>query len=216
MKKSLSALLCAFALTLALPSAILAQENDPDGKPEYKEGVYVGSTSTEEARAELPGQEGIAQEPSQELAEAEANVAAHPGDLNAKKELQKAKADELAKKDSFGGAITLMSMCIVIVALAILSILFLIFGRISSSLQSKRKKKVAIAKNPTSHVEESMPDSGDAIAAIAAALSEHFSGKHDMEDTILTIRRMKRAYSPWNSKIYNIRVMPEVHRAGRD
>ena len=58
-------------------------------------------------------------------------------------------------------------------------------------------------------------DSGEAIAAIAAALSEHFGEGHDIEDTILTIRRMKRAYSPWNSKIYNLRVMPELHRNPR-
>ncbi len=30
-----------------------------------------------------------------------------------------------------------------------------------------------------------------------------------MEDTILTIRRMRKAYSPWNSKIYNLRAVPE-------
>mgnify|MGYP000836756622 CR=1 FL=1 len=29
------------------------------------------------------------------------------------------------------------------------------------------------------------------------------------EFPILTLRRMKRAYSPWNSKIYNIRHVPE-------
>lgn len=44
------------------------------------------------------------------------------------------------------------------------------------------------------------------------ALSEHFGDGHDMEETILTIRRMKRAYSPWNSKIYNLRHMPELQR----
>lgn len=49
------------------------------------------------------------------------------------------------------------------------------------------------------------------IAAISAALAEHFGVSHDMEDTILTIRRMKRAYSPWNSKIYNLRHEPGLH-----
>ncbi len=42
------------------------------------------------------------------------------------------------------------------------------------------------------------------------ALAEHLYGSgHDLERTILTLRRMKRAYSPWNSKIYNIRHVPE-------
>jgi len=40
-----------------------------------------------------------------------------------------------------------------------------------------------------------------------------FEGKikmkvHDVEDTILTINKVKKAYSPWNSKIYSLREVP--------
>lgn len=98
-------------------------------------------------------------------------------------------------------------MCIVVAALAVLSILFLCFGRISSALQKQRKQKAHGAMAVKEHEEE---DSGEVIAAIAAALAEHYSGRHDMEDYILTIRSMKRSYSPWNSKIYNLRVLPQV------
>ncbi|WP_290390901.1 OadG family protein, partial [Paramuribaculum intestinale] len=52
-------------------------------------------------------------------------------------------------------------------------------------------------------------DSGEVIAAISMALAEHSGHGHDMEDTILTIRRMRKAYSPWNSKIYNMRHIQE-------
>ena len=100
-----------------------------------------------------------------------------------------------------------MSMCIVVAALIVLSILFLCFGRISSALQRRRKKEAHGPAATDDHEEE---DSGEVIAAIAAALAEHYSGKHDMEDYILTIRSMKRSYSPWNSKIYNLRVLPQV------
>ena len=31
---------------------------------------------------------------------------------------------------------------------------------------------------------------------------------HDVEDTILTINKVKKAYSPWNSKIYSLREVP--------
>ena len=54
-------------------------------------------------------------------------------------------------------------------------------------------------------------DSGETFAAIALALSQHLDQRHDIEDTILTIRRMRKAYSPWNSKIYNIRPVPAIH-----
>lgn len=132
-----------------------------------------------------------------------------------RKMLQAEKAKNAAENDEYGVAITIIAMLIVVGCLVVLSILFFGFGKISSALLSK-KKRVAhgLTKDNLPDDHEDI-DSGEAIAAIAAALSEHFGQGHDMEDTILTIRRMKRAYSPWNSKIYNLRVMPEHHPAKR-
>ena len=50
-------------------------------------------------------------------------------------------------------------------------------------------------------------DSGEEIAAICMALHEHLN-MHDKEDFVLTINKVKRAYSPWNSKIYSLRELP--------
>ena len=97
--------------------------------------------------------------------------------------IQAEKARNAAENDKYGGAITIIAMSIVLSALIILSILFLLFGKISSSLQ-KQRKRVA-----------------------------HGVHGHDMEDTILTIRRMRKAYSPWNSKIYNMRHIQEHSKA---
>ena len=133
-----------------------------------------------------------------------------PESAVARKMTQAEKAHNAAVNDSWGGAITIIAMCIVISALFILSLLFLCFGKISERLLSKKKEMTN--KSVTSDTGRAEVDSGDVIAAIAAALSEHFGEGHDMEDTILTIRRMKRAYSPWNSKIYNLRHMPEIER----
>lgn len=134
----------------------------------------------------------------------------------ARKMSQAEKAHNAAVNDSWGGAITIIAMCIVVSALAILSLLFLGFGKISQTMMQKKKRETA-KSTPAGMTEEEHHevDSGEAIAAIAAALAEHFGEGHDIEDTILTIRRMKRAYSPWNSKIYNLRVMPELHRNPR-
>lgn len=43
------------------------------------------------------------------------------------------------------------------------------------------------------------------IAAISMALHEAQGADHDVEETILTISRVKRSYSPWSSKIYTLR-----------
>lgn len=128
----------------------------------------------------------------------------------AQKMTQAEKAQNVKENDSWGGAITIIAMCIVVGALVLLSIFFLGFGKISEKLLSKKKleahgKTIDDVDDDHEHV-----DSGESIAAIALALAEHFNDQHDMEDTILTIRRMRRAYSPWNSKIYNIRETPDL------
>ena len=100
-----------------------------------------------------------------------------------------------------------MAMCIVLTALIVLSILFMVFGKMFAKMQSQKKKEAhGIETSEADDADDH--DSGETIAAIAMALNEHFNSQHDIEDTVLTIRRMKRAYSPWNSKIYNMREVP--------
>ncbi len=130
----------------------------------------------------------------------------------AKRMRQLEKAKNLEENDSFGGSLTLISMCIVISALILLSLLFQGFGKISQSLLTK-KKQAAVEKAGKT-LDQAHPElaSGETIAAIAMALAEHSGQGHDIENTLLTIHQMKKAYSPWNSKIYNLRAKPELHR----
>lgn len=130
-----------------------------------------------------------------------------------RKAIQAEKARNAAENDSFGGAITIIAMCIVLSALIVLSVLFLIFGKVSSSVITSKKRKAHGVTAETAEDHHDEIDSGEVIAAIGLALAEHLGQGHDMEDTILTIKRMKKSYSPWNSKIYNLRQTPEVHPA---
>ena len=122
------------------------------------------------------------------------------------------KAENLKENDSFGGSLTLISMCIVICALVILSLLFQCFGNISQALLTK--KKHAAVEKAGKTIDQAHPElaSGETIAAIGMALAEHFGQGHDIENTLLTIHQIKKSYSPWNSKIYNLRAKPELHR----
>lgn len=123
---------------------------------------------------------------------------------------QAEKAENAKENDEYGLGITLVAMSIVLLALIVLSILFYFFGQISARLLRRQKMKAqGIHRHEATDKHKDL-DSGEVIAAISMALAEHLDGKgHDMERTILTLRRMKRAYSPWNSKIYNIRHVPE-------
>ncbi len=130
----------------------------------------------------------------------------------AKRMRQLEKAKNLEENDSFGGSLTIISMCIVILALILLSILFQCFGKVSQSLLTK--KKHAAVEKAGKTIDQAHPElaSGETIAAIGMALSEYFGQGHDMEHTLLTIHQIKKSYSPWNSKIYNLRAKPELHR----
>ena len=122
------------------------------------------------------------------------------------------KAENLKENDSFGGSLTIISMCIVICALILLSLLFQGFGKISQTLLTK--KKHAAVEKAGKTIDQAHPElaSGETIAAIGMALAEYFGQGHDIEHTLLTIHQIKKSYSPWNSKIYNLRAKPELHR----
>ncbi|MEI6651375.1 MAG: hypothetical protein WCL42_02230 [Chlorobiaceae bacterium] len=45
---------------------------------------------------------------------------------------------------------------------------------------------------------------GEVSAAIGVAISLYLDELHDQETAILTIRKVGKSYSPWNSKIYNV------------
>nr|WP_139785087.1 hypothetical protein [Parabacteroides sp. Marseille-P3160] len=48
----------------------------------------------------------------------------------------------------------------------------------------------------------------EVMAAISMALFELGEEAHDIENTVLTIRKVDRRYSPWSSKIFGLRQMP--------
>ena len=128
-----------------------------------------------------------------------------------RKAIQAEKARNAAENDKYGGAITIIAMCIVVCTLVIISLLFMGFGKITTAIHSHKKRQAhGVTKEEAEDHHDEM-DSGEAIAAIAMALAEHSGQGHDMEDTLLTIRRMKKAYSPWNSKIYNLRQVPSIN-----
>lgn len=115
------------------------------------------------------------------------------------------KIEDFAERDANGFAMTIMAMCIVFSALLVLCLAFYGIGAINKRLS--RVNKARAKGVDVKEVLVSDHDSGEAIAAVAMALYEHLNS-HDTESTILTIKKMKRAYSPWSSKIYSLRELP--------
>lgn len=118
------------------------------------------------------------------------------------------KVEMFSEQDENGFALTIMAMGIVFSALLLLCICFYIISKIGERVSRHNKAKSHGAKL-TELPKEARPehDSGEEIAAIVMALHEHLD-THDQESTVLTINKVKRAYSPWNSKIYGLRELP--------
>lgn len=118
------------------------------------------------------------------------------------------KVETFKTQDENGFAMTVMAMCIVFSALLLLCICFFVISKIGERISKSNKAKshgTSVSEMPSgSH---SAHDSGEEIAAIVMALHEHLDA-HDQENTILTINKVKKAYSPWSSKIYSMRETP--------
>ena len=96
-----------------------------------------------------------------------------------------------------------ISVVLVFVVLILLVYVMKLFGVIFA--EKPQHKMVPVESKPISegqlHEEE--------IVAIATALKIYKSALHDRESEVLTILSVKRAYSPWNSKIHGLTQMPD-------
>lgn len=119
------------------------------------------------------------------------------------------KIEKFQTLDGSGVILTVMAMLIVFSALLLLSVCFYIFGKINANI-ARKKKAIAQGKAENDDHSEIEDDSSEVIAAISMALHQHLNA-HDYEDTVLTINKVKRAYSPWSSKLYSLRELPKKH-----
>ena len=51
---------------------------------------------------------------------------------------------------------------------------------------------------------EAASQEGDLYAAIAAAIHLYNDELHDEEETVITIQKVEREWTPWNAKYYNM------------
>lgn len=119
------------------------------------------------------------------------------------------KMDKFERHDPVGVGMAISAMAVVFTGLILLFVCFRLSG---GSAVVLRKRNAMKAKNVTDHKEAKEMKLGEApgevIAAISMALHETQGADHDVEETILTISRVKRSYSPWSSKIYTLRETP--------
>ena len=120
-----------------------------------------------------------------------------------------AKMEKFEEHDGIGIGMAISAMSVVFFGLLLLFISFKLIGKASVSLSKRNAMKVKGITDKKEAKEKKLGEApGEVFAAIAMAMHEMQSDVHDVEETVLTITRVKRSYSPWSSKIYTLRETP--------
>ena len=120
-----------------------------------------------------------------------------------------AKMEKFEEYDIVGIGMSISAMSVVFFGLILLYVSFKVVGRVSVNLSKRNAMKAKGITDKQEAKEKKLGEApGEIFAAIAMAMHEMQSDVHDVEDTVLTITRVKRSYSPWSSKIYTLRETP--------
>lgn len=120
-----------------------------------------------------------------------------------------AKQEKFAEHDGTGIGMALTAMSVVFSGLILLFIAFKLVGKISIHLNKRNAMKAQGITDKQEAKEANLGQRpGEIYAAIAMAMHEYQSDVHDVENTVLTINKVQRTYSPWSSKIYMLRETP--------
>lgn len=113
-------------------------------------------------------------------------------------------ADRIRESDPHGFGLTLVAVMVVFIALVCISLILKGYGSLIIRRQSRKAAKAQ--GKPVTKVETTADArvSGDVYAAIAAAIYLYDEEMHDEEDTVITIQKVERAWTPWNAKYYNM------------
>ena len=141
--------------------------------------------------------------------------AATPGSSN--NTIEKVSQAELFRKaDPVGIILTITTTVMVAI---VLTMLYYIFKLISYYYARPIKIRIKIRKRRVKKVETIVEERStevtvgaityEELAALAVALYKYSEELHDTESNILTINRVRKMYSPWNSKIQTLRRTPD-------
>ncbi|MBO7101784.1 MAG: OadG family protein [Bacteroidales bacterium] len=116
-------------------------------------------------------------------------------------------AEKIKHSDPAGIGLAAVAVAVVFLALVCIFLLISGSGKLITSTEERRKKKEAQPKSgkgikPVS--EGSSTQNMEVYAAIAAAIHLYNDELHDEENTVITIQKVEREWTPWNAKYYNM------------
>lgn len=107
----------------------------------------------------------------------------------------------------FSFSMVFLLLLLIVIILSTVGKLFASFNnpqKVKNSGKKTSGSDLSVEKSGTQSQSEEI--SGEELAAVSMALYSYFSEMHDKESDVVTIKRVNKPYSPWNSKIYGLNV----------
>ena len=109
-------------------------------------------------------------------------------------------SERIQASDPYGAGLAVVAVSVVFFALVCIMFMMGGYGKL---IQRFQNRKQASGKATATSGTGNAPD-GEVYAAIAAAIYAYSQDLHDVEDTVITIQKTERAWTPWNAKFYNM------------
>ena len=139
---------------------------------------------------------------SLDLTQGVANISGDEGHLTRLHYHVPKQSERIRESDPIGIGLTVVAVSVVFLALLCISLILKGYGKLIIKTQDRKAKKAA----PADAADAPKPSqtSGEIYAAIAAAIYMYDEELHDDENTVITIEKVERAWTPWNAKFYNM------------
>lgn len=124
------------------------------------------------------------------------------------------KSAMMKRTDPYGLFLTVTAMSVTFLVLAILYLVFKQVGKFHIKKKSENAVKAMEGTGKSAKADTSGQVSAETYAAISMAIHMFMveNEAHDFEDTVLTINKVSKSYSPWSSKIYTLRETPQLRK----
>ena len=114
-------------------------------------------------------------------------------------------AEKIKQSDPIGIGLTAVAVGVVFLALVCIALLISGSGKLVARTEQKSKEN---GKSKKDHAIKPVSDGSsheeEVYAAIGTAIYLYNEELHDEEETVITIQKVEREWTPWNAKFYNM------------
>ena len=114
-------------------------------------------------------------------------------------------SEKIKQSDPYGVGLMAVAVAVVFLALVCIALIISGSGKLITNTEERQKQKNSTPKpRAIKPVSDGSTAQNEVYAAIATAIHLFNDELHDEENTIITIQKVEREWTPWNAKYYNM------------